>query len=283
MPASPKSPATIACIITVGEEKRDTALQQAIELAAAAHAHLSVTIAAQKMATPYAPMWMSLPSALVADLNKKTQNRAEELADQTRRAIGIAAINCDIDLSVDNIGTTAEGAVRAARSSDVIVVDQPAAPLDMAGTVLEEALFRSGRPVLIASPRKLLKHLPRSAVLAWDGSAVAARAVADAISAFPTIQRVDIVSVTGEKSLEKSVPGADLARHLARKVIETSVTTLGLGGQSVAATLDRHAMAEEADLIIMGGYGHSRLRQFVFGGVTLALTQTASTPLFMSH
>jgi nucleotide-binding universal stress UspA family protein len=174
-------------------------------------------------------------------------------------------------------------AVATASASDLIVVDQIAAVMDLKGVILEEALFQSGRPVLVASPVAQMSPAPQRILVAWDGSNHSARAAADALSIFPSITDVDIVSVTGEKDLSKTLPGADFARHVERKGKDATVTMLALGAGRVAELLESRADDTGADLIVMGGYGHSRFRQFVFGGVTLSLVQHARRALLMAY
>ncbi|MCZ8258625.1 MAG: universal stress protein, partial [Beijerinckiaceae bacterium] len=97
------------------------------------------------------------------------------------------------------------------------------------------------------------------------------------------ITHADIVVVLGEKPLDKILPGAELAHHLARKGIEARLVEVQAGGQPVGRVLDQHAANTGADLIVMGGFGHSRLREFLFGGVTVDLTQSACRPLLMAY
>jgi nucleotide-binding universal stress UspA family protein len=155
--------------------------------------------------------------------------------------------------------------------------------LDTKATVLEEALFCSGRPVLVATPRREPIATVRTLMVAWDGTSHAARATADALALFAEISNVEIVTVTGEKSLERTVPGADLGRTLARKGKVVKLIDLPAEELSVSAALDQQATASGADLIAMGGSSHSRLRQFVMGGVTRDLIQSAATPLLMAY
>jgi nucleotide-binding universal stress UspA family protein len=188
-----------------------------------------------------------------------------------------------VHLVMDHVDVVAAQAVRAARASDLIVVDQPVALLDTKGLVLEEALFRSGRPVLVATAKRALPATVKRAMVAWDGSGHAARAVSEAVALFPSLAEIEIVTVTGEKDLSRALPGGDLAHHLARKGIETTLTELTLGHESIGALLDRHADQTGADLLIMGGFGHSRFREFLFGGVTVDLTENATVPLLMAY
>ncbi len=279
----PKRIADLACIIRAGETLPEAALQQALKLAAAHGAHLSITISTQQLATPYSPIWMSLASSLVSDLNAKTKAKADAAADAARTAARLAGVNADIQVVIDNLGESSEIAVRAARAADLIVVDQPEAPMDSRATVLEEALFRSGRPVLVATPKRPPIDGVTKAVIAWDGTAHAARAAGDMLSLFGQIKHVDIVSVVGDKDMAKSLPGADFARHLSRKGIHANIVELSVAAGPVARLIDDHATSTWAELIAMGGYGHSRLRQFVLGGVTISMVQSAATPLLMAY
>ena len=288
MPGSPqitpiKRLADIACIIRVGESLPEAALQQALTLATQHGAHLTITLAAQHLATPYSPMWMTLASSLVADLNAKAKAKAEEAADKARTAARIAGVIADIAVMMDQGGDAGETAVRAARASDLIIVDQPDAVMDARAMILEEALFRSGRPVLVATPRRAAIAEASKAMLAWDGTSHAARAASDLLSLFEGIKQVDIVSVLGDKDLSSTLPGADFARHLSRKGVFANIVELSIATGPVARQLDEHATTSGADVIAMGGYGHSRLRQFVLGGVTVSMIQTAATPLLMAY
>jgi nucleotide-binding universal stress UspA family protein len=96
-------------------------------------------------------------------------------------------------------------------------------------------------------------------------------------------EAVEVVAVTGEKDLADSVDGADLARHLARHGVNVAVNSIGARNGDVAQTLRDHAALYSADMIVMGGYVHSRLREMVFGGVTQSLLKQSPVPLFMSY
>ena len=168
----PSSVSSIACILYVGETLSEAALQQSLKLAAHHGAHLSVTIATQHLTAPYSPIWTSLPSSLVADINAKSKAKATAAADTARDAARIAGVIADIHEMMDGGGDAAEAAVRVARASDLIVVDQPGAVMDMKATIFEEALFRSGRPVLVATPKRAPVQDVNKAMLAWTAPAM---------------------------------------------------------------------------------------------------------------
>jgi len=91
------------------------------------------------------------------------------------------------------------------------------------------------------------------------------------------------VSVVGEKDIGTEASGSDIARHLARRCREVSVNVLPVGEHGVAATLFAHGILTRTDLMVMGGYGHSRLREFVLGGVTRDTLARTDIPTLLSH
>jgi nucleotide-binding universal stress UspA family protein len=96
-------------------------------------------------------------------------------------------------------------------------------------------------------------------------------------------EMVEVVSVLGEKDIAAEASGADIARHLARHCPEVCVNVLPVGEDGVAATLFAHGILTRADLMVMGGYGHSRLREFILGGVTRDTLARTDIPTLLSH
>lgn len=272
----------IACLIRVYDEPSRTALDQALAIARNEGAHLTVTIAAAKVSVPFSPVGAWFASPMVGDLNQQTMTKAEEVAEDARARAIAAGLTADVRVVSDHVENVAGKAIQTARLSDLIVVDQSRGRLDTTGILFEAALFRTGRPLIVASPRKPVLSSVRSVMIAWDGSAHAARAVGDAVALFHGIELAHIISVDGEKDLGGTASGADLAAHLARKGLKTHVATINSGGSTVGSVLDTYAAHQGSDLIIMGGYGQSRLREFIFGGVTIELTQSSIVPLFLA-
>ncbi len=283
MSAQKRPLSSVSCLIQVSEEAQSAALPLAAGLAEASGAYLGVTVIAPKAHVPFSLMGSSYVAPMITDINKRTLSVAETVAAEANQKIKSLGLAGHVVVDQALVDEAAARAVRSARASDLIVVDQPNATLDLKGLVLEEALFRSGHPVLVASPKCKPATSFERIMIAWDGSQHAARAVSDAVGLFPGITHADIVIVLGEKPLDKILPGAELAHHLARKGIETRLVEAQAGGQPVGRVLDQHAANTGADLIVMGGFGHSRLREFLFGGVTVDLTQSACRPLLMAY
>jgi len=273
----------IGCLVRVSDDTPMAAIRQSIALAACYEARLSVLIAVQTFVAPYTPLWSGMANSIAAEVNEQAQKQGASLAETAEAEAKAAGVEADVQVVAGVFAELGSRAARVARSADLVVVDQQHGALDTSEMLLEEALFRSGRPVLIASSRRAPVEEVRSIVVGWDGSSHAARAVSDALATFPTLKKIEIVTISGEKSLKNILPGADFAQHLARKGVEVMLTDVAVDGRSVAEILDGCAIAAKADLIVAGAFGHSRLREFLLGGVTVDLTEKATTPVLMAY
>jgi nucleotide-binding universal stress UspA family protein len=168
-----------------------------------------------------------------------------------------------------------------ARVHDGSVLD--AAEAGEAGReAIEDALFDSGRPVLVV-PKHGGRPDPRRIAIAWDGSARAARAVGDALMLLRSAEMVVAVTVTGEKDLSRMAPGADLASYLSVHGIDCKLATLAARQADVAERMRLFVAEEDMDMIVMGAFVHSRFREAILGGVTRSLLDHGPVPLFMAH
>jgi nucleotide-binding universal stress UspA family protein len=183
-----------------------------------------------------------------------------------------------LDLSTGDVGSEVS---RLARYFDVTVLQQPDPAGTEAADLIEAVLFGSGRPVLIV-PFRQGPFQVTTVLIAWDEGRPAARAVADALPLLAMAERVEVVTV-GDLRGSPSWDSRPLVRHLAHHGIEARMTNLVRNHGSVASTLLAHAVDVQADLIVMGGYGHSRLREIVLGGTTRRILQTMTVPVLMAH
>jgi nucleotide-binding universal stress UspA family protein len=173
---------------------------------------------------------------------------------------------------------------RIARRFDLSIVGQ--AEPESSGVeeiIAESALFESGRPVIIVpyiqkAPLKLDRVM-----VCWDGSRAATRAIADAMPLLQRAGRVEVVIVADERGKKDEIEGADMGAHLARHGLNVEVNRTALGDIDVADVILSHAADAGSDFIVMGGYGHSRLREFVLGGVTRSIMRSMTAPVLMSH
>ena len=135
----------IACMIRIYDEPSRAALDQAMALADAKGARLTVTIAAAKASVPFSPMGSWFASSLLTDINQQTMTKAQEVSSDAVARAHAKAIDAHVSILLDRVEDIATHAVQAARMADLIVVDQPLGRLDTTGILFEEALFHSGR------------------------------------------------------------------------------------------------------------------------------------------
>ena len=173
---------------------------------------------------------------------------------------------------------------RLARRFDLAVVGQGEPETSAVEEVIvEAALFDSGRPVIVVpyiqkAPLKLDRVM-----VTWDGGRPAARAIGDAMPLLKRAGRIEVVIVASERSKQDEIEGADMAQHLARHGLNVEVKRSVLADIDVAEMILSHAADAGTDFIVMGGYGHSRLREFVLGGVTRSILHSLTAPALMSH
>jgi nucleotide-binding universal stress UspA family protein len=194
-----------------------------------------------------------------------------------------AGISADARWMTASFVGTADVFGRIARRFDLSVVRQAepgknnAAPL-----IIEAALFQTGRPVpIVPYIQKGGIKLDR-VMVCWDGSRSAARATGDATPFLERAKAAEIVMVA-EHGQSNEVPGADIAQHLARHGIPVEVKQIVAPDAKAADVILSHAADASADILVMGGFGHSRLREFVLGGVTRSILDSMTVPTLMSH
>lgn len=171
-----------------------------------------------------------------------------------------------------------------ARTRDLCIVPL-AGPYDGQMEVVEAVLFRSGRPVLVfrAGEADLPRQAPGMVALAWDGSPCAARAMAEALPVLKLAAEVRILTILHEKPGVIAGAADDVLRHLKSHGVAAQVDEVEADGRTIGAVLDGYLAHHRPDLLVMGGYGHSRLREVILGGATQHVLNHLATPVFMSH
>lgn len=169
--------------------------------------------------------------------------------------------------------------------ADLVVIarPEPAGQSPAPSGLAESLVLSSGRPIILFPPNQTASRVRRS-LLAWNATRESIRAVADAL---PLLARatVEVLIVDHERQRARhgQEPGADIARHLARHGAQVEVQRLSSGGKDVGQLLLSQAAAFRADLLVMGAYGHSTLREWMFGGVTRTVLYEAGLPVLMSR
>lgn len=178
----------------------------------------------------------------------------------------------------EEVGREEEVIADVGRLTDLVVMARPLPDRDAPSVMsLNAALMESGRPLLLAPPSPP-PALGRTVAVFWNGSAEASRAVA---AALPFLQKADKVEILSAREESTAVPG-ELAGYLAWHDIHAGVHSFAAGSHVGQSLLDE-AAALGADLIVMGAYTHSRLRQLILGGVTRHVLHSATLPVLMSH
>ena len=248
------------------------------------------TFGAHIMGTAFAyyPV-MASGVGLSANFNRvqqaEAQERAESVAaafDEATRRAGVSAETRRIEAGIGDVPTQF---AHIARRFDLSVIGQFERDRDHPTTniVIEAALFESGRPVLIVpfiqKDRLKLDHV----MVCWDGSRAAARAVADAMPFLTGSGKASIVIADTQSVKSADLPGADIATHLTRHGVNVTIERIPVGKIDVSNTILSYAADTYPDLIVMGGYGHSRLREFILGGTTRGMLASMTKPTLMSH
>lgn len=230
--------------------------------------------------------------ALAAGLMDRLQQDEEKRATAARQLFERNCAAAGISIGSTASGLSAEWHVESGEeprwvatyglSADLIVAARDTSDAVAERSVLEAALLDTGRPLLIPAASPVPASFERVAI-AWKPTPQAARAVALAMPFLTRAGEVSVLTVAEADAAAEERPSGDrLCRNLARHGITATMTTLAPGADGAAATL-LSAAAERAELLVMGGYGHSRLQEWVFGGVTQQVLTAAPLPVLMAH
>jgi nucleotide-binding universal stress UspA family protein len=264
-------------------ERANQAGDYAVSIAAAFDAHLAGIAFLYDPIVPISGAGY-IPADVIESQERDNAAAAKAALDRFAAASKRAGVSAEPLTMSASLAGVAEQFSRIARRFDLSVVGQ-AEPESSAveEVIAESALFESGRPVIVVpyiqkDPLKL-----DQVMVCWDGSRSAARAIGDAVPLLKQSKRVEIVIVANERGKQDEIAGADMGAHLARHGLNVEVRRTVLGDIDVADVLLSHAADSGSDFIVMGGYGHSRLREFVLGGVTRSIFRSMTAPVLMSH
>ena len=262
------------------DSRNDARINVAVNMAKAHGAHVT---ALYVISPPEVPAFVM--AYIPADVLEQQQADAEAEAKKVQEAF---TDQCDRE-GVANEWRMVNGDSRSvtafhAHYADLVIVGQNAPAEDRAnGTedLPDELVLASGRPVLVVPYAGTFDNLGKTILLAWNGTRESARAMHDAL---PVMEKADkvIVYAVNESSADH-IPGADISTHLARHGVSaeahhTVARDISIGDALLAAVSDYGA-----DLLVMGAYGHSRVRELALGGATRDILNTMTVPVMMSH
>lgn len=269
------------------------ALTAARVLAEGFGAHVDVVFCKPDPAEAVPLVGEAMSGAVVEQLIRSAEEDLERRARETKERVAAAFAGWVERDSPAATGTSfrfrsGEGradelAVALAPLADLLVLPIPPADgSDIEATVvLEAALLNGGRPIYLA-PAKAPSALPDSVVIAWNGSAQAGRAVADAMPFLRAAKQVHVVSVGAGKGGETAKP-ASLVARLGWAGISSTAHAFDAGHGDPGEKVLETAASLGAQLVVMGGYGHGRVREMIFGGTTRHMVSHSGLPVLMSH
>jgi nucleotide-binding universal stress UspA family protein len=262
---------------------RDAARDYAISVAATFDAHLAA------ISFDYAPILppMDTVSALPSDIldaeREANRKAASDAIARFEEAVRLAAVSAESRMVEASVSGATKVLGTIARTFDLSVVGQ-AEPKSMRDDLMiEGALFDSGRPVLVVPYIQRAGLKLDRVMVCWDGGRNAARAINDAMPFLSRAKAVDVVTITAGKDRSGEIKGVDIAQHLARHGLRVELRRINVDDVDVANVILSDAADRDADFIVMGGYGHSRLREFVLGGATRGILSSMTVPTLMSH
>lgn len=271
--------------LTVGATQDDAEIDRAVAICAGLGAHLALLalgIAPPPPVSPYGVVSNDLWAGEIRDGQVSARGRKTEIEARLANA-GIAF---SVEAQYIDRGAVTSLAARFARYADLTLVTPQVAGFEsMQGWVMNGALFESGRPMLLLPAGTSVFPKVRTLMIGWDASVQAAKAVRDAIGLMKQAESVHAVLIDPVPTFDGHgpEPGADLATYLGRHGIKATVHRLPKEGKETGEILRRTAGDLGADLMVMGGYGHSRLRERFFGGSTTDMIRSTTVPVLMAH
>lgn len=258
-----------------------TAARWAAALAARTGAHLEALVAVPHRAVPNM-FGASLVKNVVGRDNEVQDKAAAAIAQALRSETQAAGVSSEVQILSAPFTDVREQVATLARLHDLVVTDASSDSTTMQRELLTDVLFGASRPVVVVPTSATTLSLD-TIVVGWDGTAPAARALHDAVPLLRQAGRVDVVSVVNDKTLPEGAHAKDIVPLLARHGVKATAHELEGGNGHAAQVLLHHATSNQAGLLVIGAYAHSRLRQLVFGGFTSALLKDCPVPLMLSH
>lgn len=216
----------------------------------------------------------------------QARGAAQEILQAVRAYLGRQDIRWSAEGVVSQIGSLSQLVALRARFSDLVILPQPyrAERQQEAEIVLEAGLFEGQAPVLVLPEGELPLPIGRRIALAWNQSD---ESLSAARKALPFLRRADLVNITvidpPAHGPERSDPGGALSQMLARQGVKAEVSVLAKTLPRISEVIARHARDIDADLVVMGAYGHSRFREAILGGATRNTLESAEIPVLMAR
>ncbi|PYG27024.1 universal stress protein [Pelagimonas varians] len=275
---------SIYTVIT-DENLAQSTLERASTLAAGFDAHLdAVCFGVDRSQTGY--YYAGANAMVLQETLSRANSEADHLAEKAREQLGKTDCRWAVESGVAQLADIGRHVATRARFSDLVVLPKPygadrGVELE---PILEGALFEGQVPVLVVPENVEPPAKPKRIVIGWNESAEALRAVR---AAMPLLIGADAVHVLvidpPQHGPNRSDPGGMLSQFLARHGVKAEIDVLAKALPKVADIVQRHVNDVNADMVVMGAYGHSRFREAILGGATRNMLERAEVTTFMAH
>ncbi len=254
----------------------------AIRLAQSHDAHLVALHAIPPFEPPGYVMAEMGPAILEAQKHAAAAEMARTEAEFNKQTEAAGFSNFEWRTAIDD---PADAMTLHARYADLVVIGQSDAAnsAQISGDFPERLVLSAGRPILILPSAGSIPSVGKRILVAWNPSREATRAVTDSIPLLRLATTVHVMAVNPKHGEHGSVPGADIGLYLARHGVRVEVKSDHGAEIDIGNELLSRAADLDADLIVMGGYGHSRLQEWVLGGATRTILASMTAPVLMSH
>lgn len=270
---------TILALIGTATSEAD--LDKAIALSAELEAHLSVVVLRTAISTfgvdyPAAAAWLDARQKEIDELID-VRHKAEDRCQKSGLSFDVDHIYDDRFIIESNIG------IRAIYADAVVMGAGVRSDNELRKAAVNAAAFDAGTPLILMPSVRPTSLKPRNVLLAWNSRPQAASAAKAAAGMLAGADAVHLVIIDPDASYfaNGGVPGADMAAFLSRHGAKVFIEQLASGERATQDVIRRHAMELGCDMIVMGAYGHSRLRERVFGGVTASILEDCDVPVFL--
>ena len=275
---------TIMTVVTDKAHLKDT-ISKAADLAEVLDAHLDVVcMGVDRTQTGY--YYAGMNAAVLQETLQQARTDAEEMAKAAKAQLGGTTLRWGVTEAVCQLADIARYVASHARFSDLAVLPRPYGDdrgIELEPTV-EGALFEGQAPVIVLPTGSETLKLPQKVAIGWNESAEALRAVRNALPLLKTAERAHIVVIDPPKhGPNRSDPGGLLSQFLARHGVHVEIDVLSKTMPRVSDVMRRHVSDIDADMVVMGAYGHSRFREAILGGATRNMLETSEVPVFMAH
>lgn len=273
--------------VVTNTERAATAIRAASAVTQAHDGHLEV-LALGVDRTQVGYSYVGSGAVLLQAALDRAEEEAKDIEAAVRKALGgeETDLRWSLDTGVTQIGMLTELVAQRARFADLVVLPKPYGDGQgvVAEAVVEAALFEGQAPVLIVPEGGVANPLPRRVVVAWNQSRESLVAVRRALPLLQAAESVNIAVIDPPAhGAERSDPGGALSQMLVRHGVKTEVSVLAKTLPRISDILARHVVDTDADLLVMGAYGHSRFREAILGGATRNTLEQAVVPVLMAH